>query len=104
MRAFTGSNSVLPLLLQMASSSFAQQLYISNEPQKSLQLLNLETTPPKLTTLYTAAGELDDLILNSAGSAIYTIPSLAQVDLWDPTTGLNTVLTSGVPTRPRFGD
>jgi len=81
----------------MASSSFAQQLYISNEPQKSLQLLNLETTPPKLTTLYTAAGELDDLILNSAGQLIYTIPSLAQVDLWDPTTGLNTVLTSGVP-------
>ncbi|MFZ0478985.1 MAG: hypothetical protein WAL71_07525 [Terriglobales bacterium] len=57
----------------------------------------MNTTPPQITTLFHAAGKLDDLILNSAGQLIYTIPSLGEVDLWDPTTGLNTVLTTGVP-------
>ena len=97
MRVLRGSTFANALLLLLSVSGFAQQLYISNEPKKSLQLLNLNTTPPQLTTLYNAAGQLDDLILNSAGQLIYTIPSLAQVDLWDPTTGLNTILTSSVP-------
>jgi len=86
----------LTLALLTCSSSFAQQLYISNEPQKSLQLLNLNTQPPQLTTLYTAAAKLDDLTLNAAGQLLYSIPSLGQVDLYDPTTGQNTVLVTGV--------
>jgi sugar lactone lactonase YvrE len=83
-------------LVLLSTLAFAQQVYISNEPKMSLQLLNLEAQPATLTTLYTAAGKLDDLIVNSAGQLIYTIPSLGQVDLWDPTTGQNTILTSGI--------
>ena len=91
-----GIGLVFTLVLLMAFSSSAQQLYIANEPQKSLQLLNLNTHPPQLTTLYTVGAKLDDLTLNSAGQLIYSIPSLGQVDLYDPTTGQNTTLVSGV--------
>jgi hypothetical protein len=91
-----GIGLVFTLVLLMAISSSAQQLYIANEPQKSLQLLNLNTHPPQLTTLYTVGAKLDDLTLNSAGQLIYSIPSLGQVDLYDPTTGQNTTLVSGV--------
>jgi sugar lactone lactonase YvrE len=87
---------VFSMVLLAALVSFAQQVYISNEPKQSLQLLNLSEQPATLTTLYTAAGKLDDLIVNSAGQLIYTIPSLGQVDLYDPSTGQNTILTSGI--------
>ena len=87
---------VFVLVLMNTFSSFAQQLYVSNEPQKSLQLLDLNTQPPQLTTLFTATAKLDDLIVNSAGQLIYSIPSLGQVDLYDPTAGQNSVLVTGV--------
>ena len=66
-----GIGLMFTLVLLMAFSSSAQQLYIANEPQKSLQLLNLNTHPPQLSTLYTVGAKLDDLILNSAGQLIY---------------------------------
>lgn len=84
------------LALLMALPSFAQQLYISNEPEKSLQLLNLNTTPAQLTTLYQGTANLDDLTLNSAGQLIYTVPSLGEVNLFDPVAGQNTTLVSGL--------
>jgi streptogramin lyase len=87
---------VFVLVLMSTFSSFAQQLYIANEPQKSLQLLDLSAQPATLTTLYTATAKLDDLIVNAAGQLIYSIPSLGQVDLYDPTTGQNSVLVTGV--------
>lgn len=78
-------------------SAFAQtlpQLYISNEPKKSLQVLNLNNS--QLTTLYTVTGDLDDLTLNAAGQLIYSIPSLGEVDLYDPVAKTNKVLVSGL--------
>jgi hypothetical protein len=82
--------------LVFTCSLFAQQIYISNEPKMSLQLLNLQTTPATLSTLFTATAKLDDLTLNAAGQLIYSIPSLGEVDLYDPTTGENSVLVTGV--------
>lgn len=72
----------------------AQQLYISNEPKKSLELLNLANS--QITTLYTATADLDDLTLNSAGQLIYSIPSLGEVDLYDPVAKTNKVLVTGL--------
>lgn len=77
-------------------SAFAQQLYISNEPKMSLQLLDLGVSPPQLSTLFTATAKLDDITLNSAGQLIYSIPSLGEVDLYDPVAQQNSVLVSGV--------
>jgi hypothetical protein len=75
----------------------AQELYISNEPKQSLELLNLNATPPKLTTLFTVGtGKLDDLTVNAAGQLIYSVPSTGTVYLYDPTTGINTTLVTGL--------
>jgi len=91
-----GLGLVSALLLLITSGASAQQLYISNEPQSSIQLLNLNTTPPKLTTLYTVGAELDDLTINAAGQLLYSVPSLGNVGLYDPSTGANTILVSGL--------
>ena len=80
-------------LFVASSWSFSQQLYISNEAQSSLELLNLNTGA--LSTLYNIGAKPDDLILNAQGQLIYSIPSLGEVDLYDPSTGINSVLFSG---------
>jgi len=84
------------LVLLSTLVSFAQQVYISNEPKQSLQLLNFSAQPATLTTLYQAKAKLDDLTVNSAGQLIYSIPSLGEVDLYDPSTGQNTTLVTGI--------
>ncbi len=84
------------LVLLMTLSAFAQQLYISNESKMSLELLDFGVTPPALTTLFTAPAKLDDLTLNAQGQLIYSIPSLGQVDLYDPVAQQNSVLVTGV--------
>jgi hypothetical protein len=97
MIAKRGIGLLFALVLLTALSLPAQQLYISNEPKQSLQLLNLTTTPPKLTTLFTAGtGKLDDLTVNAAGQLIYSVPSTGTVYLYDPTTGINTTLVTGL--------
>lgn len=87
---------IIALILLSPLGSFAQQVYISNEPKMSLQLLNMSAQPATLTTLYKAPAKLDDLTVNAAGQLIYSIPSLGQVDLYDPATSQNTVLVSGI--------
>ncbi len=84
------------LVLLITFSSSAQQLYIANESQSKLQLLNFNTTPPQLTTLYNIGAKPDDLILNSAGQLIYSVPALNVVNLYDPVAGTNTTLVSGM--------
>ena len=90
------SRFLLPVLFFLSTivSSFGQQLYITNEPKKSLQLLNLSTKA--LTTLYNIGAEPDDLILNSAGQLLYTVPLPGTLNSYDPKSGVNTVLLSGI--------
>jgi hypothetical protein len=87
---------VFTVVLLITVSSSAQQLYIANEPQKSLQLLDLDTSPSQIATLYNVGAKPDDLTLNSAGQLIYSVPSLGTVNLYDPSTGQNTILVSGL--------
>jgi WD40 repeat protein len=89
-----GIGVVPALVLLITFSAPAQQIYISNEPKKSLELLNLNTN--QITTLYTTTADLDDLTLNSAGKLIYSVPSLGTVNLYDPNIKQNTVLASGL--------
>jgi sugar lactone lactonase YvrE len=93
---FRGIGLLSVLVFAIHSVSTCQQLYISNEPKMSLQLLTLGTKPVQLTTLYLAAAKLDDLTLNATGQLIYSMPSIGEVDLYDPTTGVNTPLVTGV--------
>jgi WD40 repeat protein len=96
---------VFALILLAAFSSVGQtptttlpKLYISNESQNSLELLDLNTS--EITTLYTVgvgtAYHLDDLTLNSAGQLIYSVTEEGTIDLYDPTTKVNSVLVSGL--------
>jgi hypothetical protein len=88
---------VAPLLLTFiatASPLFAQSLYISNEPQESLELLDISTK--QISTLYHIDGKPDDLVLNSQGQLIYSIPNLGQVQMYDPNSGVDSVVVSGV--------
>lgn len=89
-----GIGLVFTLVLLITFSSSAQQIYVANEPLESLQLLDLNTS--RVTTLYKVGARLDDLILNSAGQLIYSAPSSGTVYLYDPNTGQNTTLVSGL--------
>jgi len=82
------------ILLTAISPSLAQQLYVSNEPKESLELLNLGTGD--VTTLYNIGARPDDLTLNALGQLIYSVPLLGTVNRFDPTTGINSVLVSGL--------
>jgi len=82
------------LLLAAVPHSYGQQLYIANEPQKQLQLLDLTTA--QLTVLYNIGAKPDDLVVNSQGQLIYSVPSLGTVSLFDPVAMTNTVLATGL--------
>lgn len=87
------------LLLAGTLSASAQQLpqlYVANEWQESLELVNLNTS--QITNpLYYIGAKPDDLTLNSAGQLIYSLPTAGKVNLYDPTTGMNQTLVSGIP-------
>jgi hypothetical protein len=83
------------LFLALSASAQVAQIYISNEWQKNIEQLNFTTGA--LTALYNIGSQPDDMIVNSAGQVIYSIPNLGTVELFDPTTGTNTTLASGIP-------
>lgn len=84
---------VLASALSLPAQQIAQ-IYISNEGQSNLEQLNFNTG--QITVLYQIGAEPDDLTLNSAGQLIYSVPNLHTVNLFDPTTKVNTVLTNAI--------
>jgi len=84
------------VLLGTISPLLAQRVYFTNEPKKNLQVVNLAIGKTSVSTLYSIGAEPDDLILNSAGQLIYTVPSTGTVNLYDPVANTNTVLASGL--------
>jgi hypothetical protein len=85
---------VSALILATVFSVNAQQVYIANESQSKLQLLNLANS--QFTTLYEIGGKPDDLILNANGKLLYTVPIAGTVNQWDPVTQQNTVIVSNL--------
>lgn len=83
------------LLMALSASAQVAQIYIANEWQESLEQLNFTTGA--LTTLHNIGAKPDDMIVNSAGQIIYSVPNSGTVELFDPTTGANTTLASGIP-------
>ncbi|MGH9529886.1 MAG: hypothetical protein ACRD2S_08225 [Terriglobales bacterium] len=82
------------LLLSAASVSLAQQLYFTNEPQKELEQVDLGNGVT--TVLYNIGAEPDDLILDSQGRLIYSVPSSGIIYRFDPATKTNSVLITGL--------
>jgi len=91
--------SVVILLFAGTVSAAAQlaQIYVSNEGNGTLQQLDFATGA--ITALYQIGVKPivpDDLTINSAGQLIYSVPNSGAVYLYDPTTGINTELCSGI--------
>jgi sugar lactone lactonase YvrE len=81
---------VLVLTGTLLTSAQVAQIYAAAESPEELVQFNYATGVE--TVLYHTDGKPDDLIVNSAGQLIYSVPTQGTVNLWDPTTGINTVL------------
>jgi hypothetical protein len=87
---------VLISVLALTSAGLCQlaQIYIANENQSNLELLKFG--PTQLTTLYNIGAKPDDMTINSAGQLLYTVPNLGTVQMFDPHTGIDSVVASGI--------
>jgi sugar lactone lactonase YvrE len=92
---------VLSVGLLFSGSLRAQQFYISNEPQQSLELLNIATG--QITTLFHIGARPDDLILNAQGKLLYSVPSMSvngvttgNIYIYDPVAKTNSILVGNV--------
>jgi WD40 repeat protein len=85
---------ILLVIGALSASAQLAQVYTSNEGQHNLQLWNPNTN--ELTTLYNIGASPDDMTVNSQGQLIYSVPDSGTVSLWDPTTGTNSVLATGI--------
>lgn len=80
------------LLLLAGQNSFAQMFYATDEPGELLDLVNFSTG--QITDIYNIGGRPDSLMVNSSGQIIYSVTSLADIDLFNPSSGVNTVLAN----------
>jgi hypothetical protein len=93
-----GIGLVFAIALAAVGSASAQQLYITNEGSADIQLWNINTNV--LSTIYTiGVGKEynpDDLTLAPGGQLLYTVPNQGTVSIYNPKTGVNKVLASGI--------
>ncbi len=78
----------------LASNAAAQQVYATSEAGMQLDLVNLPAGT--ITNLFNTPGKPDSIILNSQGQIIYTMSPQGTVALFDPKSGNNTILLSGL--------
>ncbi len=78
----------------LVAGATAQQVYATNEGGTQLDLVTL----PKgtITNLFTTPGKPDSILLNPQGQIIYSMSPQGTVAIFDPTTGANTILLSGL--------
>jgi glucose/arabinose dehydrogenase len=85
---------IFAVLLYIAPQSWSQLLYATNEV--SAQLLEVNMSTGVVTTLFSNIGaNPDSLLVDSRGRIIYTVEKSGDVDIYDPSTGLNSVLATG---------
>jgi hypothetical protein len=81
----------------LSASSWAQSVYVANESKQQLDLVNLNTGVINvLFSTVAMGGKPDSVILNSNGQLIYTMTNIGLLCMYDPLTGQNTVLASGL--------
>jgi sugar lactone lactonase YvrE len=84
--------SVLVLTGTISATAQLAQVYAAAEGPE--ELVQYDYATGHETILYNTVGRPDDLIVNSAGQLIYSVPTQGTVNLFDPTSGINTVLTN----------
>jgi hypothetical protein len=78
--------------------SAAQMFYVTSEPEQQLDLVDLNSGT--VTDIYDIGNKPDSLIVNAQGQVFYTVTPLGTLQMFDPTTGQNSVLAnfgSGAP-------
>jgi sugar lactone lactonase YvrE len=90
-RAVVGAFAIILGSTLLAGAQVAQ-IYAAAEAPEELVQFNYATGVE--TILYHTVGKPDDLIVNPAGQLIYSVPTQGTVNLYDLTTGVNTVLAN----------
>lgn len=94
MQTFRAFGFAFAFLLAMVRICSAQMLYVTNEPGQQLE--EVIVANGQITSLYNIGGPPDSLILNSIGQIIYDVSTQGLLSLFDPSTGTNTILASGL--------
>jgi hypothetical protein len=85
---------ILMFLVGLGVTSSAQQFYATSETTGQLELIDL---PAKtMTTVYTAAGKPDSILINSKKQLIYDLSPQGILALYDPATQTDTVLLTNL--------
>jgi sugar lactone lactonase YvrE len=82
------------ILAAMVAGAAAQQLYATSESGMQLDLVTLPAG--KITKLFTTPGKPDSILLNAQGQLVYTMSAQGTLALFDPNSGTNTILLSGL--------
>jgi DNA-binding beta-propeller fold protein YncE len=81
------------LVVFVAPRSWSQSLYATSESFS--QLVEVNMTTGVVTTLYNIGFHPDSLIVDSQGRILYTSQNNGTLYMFNPKTGLNTVIASG---------
>ncbi|HZR56027.1 MAG TPA: hypothetical protein VFA74_04070 [Terriglobales bacterium] len=82
------------VLLGLVAGSVAQQFYATSETTGNLDLVNLATGT--VSSIYTAAGKPDSVLLTSQGQLIYDLSPQGILASYDPSSQTNTILATGL--------
>lgn len=94
-----GAASFTLVMLALVSTSFAQMIYAAAETTQRLDLVNFSTGQVK--DIYDIGGRPDSLLVTAGGQIVYTVGSLGTLQMFNPTTQQNSVLTSFGSASPR---
>jgi len=87
----------LPLIL--GSISTAQMFYVTSEPGQQLDLVDFSSGT--VTDIYNIGSRPDSVIVNAQGQIFYTVTPLGTLQMFDPNTGLDSVLATFPSGYPR---
>lgn len=82
------------LTLCLAPRSWSQNLYGTSEAAQQLVEVNMSTGA--VTVLFNTISTPDSLIVDSLGRIIYTTQKIGTVSIFDPSTGTNSIIVSGL--------
>ena len=81
-------------LIGLGVTSRAQEFYATSETTGQLELIDLPSKT--MTTVYTAAGKPDSILINAQKQLIYDLSPQGILALYDPVTQTNTVLLTNL--------
>jgi Bacterial Ig-like domain (group 3) len=81
-------------LIGLAATARAQEFYATSETTGQLELINLQAKT--MTTVYTAAGKPDSILVNAKKQLIYDLSPQGILAMYDPATQTNTVLLTNL--------